>query len=696
MEKYEEDMALKATKFMEDLSLYEPCPEPPYGRGGRRDLPLHPDLEETKRVIAAHMSAEPRGRKMNGTAAPTPAEAFPAAAPCGKAYPPSAPLRAAAEPPCCEEGLCTRSEVALPCYSGFADKGKRYSAEGYRYAAGSAYEGGYVAKGGGRAPGGPDGKYGGAATTASPRASLAAASPGPAAAAEHGKFSSPRSSLGGAAALPYEKFSSPRSSLVVPGQEKYGSPRASLVQYDGAALSPRSSYASTASDTSKHSSPRASLTSYDGGGGGSKPSSNRTSGISMGYDQRHASPRSSTASQYSCTTSPRSSYSDSRYGPPGSAEPEGAGGGLAVASPRSSLCGPAAGAAVVSPRSSISSQSSRSSRGSMSAYPELQLPSPRSSLLGPGLQEDGALPELLGDVYHKIHAQSPPRHDQQHPAAAAVPPEVAAPPYAYSPTKSSASAPKFKLPYQVTPCRESGPSQAERRLEALTLELEKELEMHMKKEYFGICIKCGKGVYGASQACQAMGNLYHTNCFTCCSCGRRLRGKAFYNVNGKVYCEEDFLYSGFQQTADKCFVCGHLIMEMILQALGKSYHPGCFRCVVCNECLDGVPFTVDVENNIYCVKDYHTVFAPKCASCNQPILPAQGSEETIRVVSMDKDYHVECYHCEDCGLQLNDEEGHRCYPLEGHLLCHGCHIRRLNIKLPSHPPPSYPMHVTEL
>ncbi|XP_075621645.1 Wilms tumor protein 1-interacting protein isoform X2 [Balearica regulorum gibbericeps] len=492
MEKYEEDMALKATKFMEDLSLYEPSLEGPYGRGGRRDLVLHPDLEETKRVIAAHMTAEQRGRKMNGTSAPPPAEAFPAAAPCGKAYSPAAPAaplraangRAAAEPPpaaagppCCEEGVCTRSEVALPCYSGFADKGKRYSAEGYRYAAGSAYEGSYVAKGGGRVPGGPDGKYG----ATSPRASLAASSPGPV--AEHGKFSSPRSSLGGAAPVPYEKFSSPRSSLVVPGQEKYGSPRASLVQYDGAALSPRSSYASTASDTSKHSSPRASLTSYDGGG--SKPSSNRTSGISMGYDQRHASPRSSTASQYSCTTSPRSSYSDSRYGPPGSAEPEGAGGaGLALASPRSSLCGPegrgGAGAAVVSPRSSISSQSSRSSRGSMSAYPELQLPSPRSSLLGPGLQEDGAVPEL-GDVYHKIHAQSPPRHDQQHPAAA---PEAASP-YAYSPTKGSASAPKFKLPYQVTPCRESGPSQAERRLEALTLELEKELEMHMKKEYFG-------------------------------------------------------------------------------------------------------------------------------------------------------------------------------------------------------------------
>jgi hypothetical protein len=88
----------------------------------------------------------------------------------------------------------------------------------------------------------------------------------------------------------------------------------------------------------------------------------------------------------------------------------------------------------------------------------------------------------------------------------------------------------------------SAMNDVQRKLAALTLRLEKELETEATVgEYYGQCTKCGQSVTGSADACQAMGELYHNDCFKCAICSRTLRGKAFYRVQDQVYCEEDYL-----------------------------------------------------------------------------------------------------------------------------------------------------------
>lgn len=116
--------------------------------------------------------------------------------------------------------------------------------------------------------------------------------------------------------------------------------------------------------------------------------------------------------------------------------------------------------------------------------------------------------------------------------------------------------------------------------------------------------------------------------------------------------------------------------------MGKAYHPRCFTCVVCNCCLDGVPFTVDATSQIHCIDDFHRYvdlspvrsitpascvlflyslffsnnglivgipnrkYAPRCSVCCEPIMPEKGQEETVRIVALDRSFHVGCYVCE--------------------------------------------------
>jgi len=189
------------------------------------------------------------------------------------------------------------------------------------------------------------------------------------------------------------------------------------------------------------------------------------------------------------------------------------------------------------------------------------------------------------------------------------------------------------------------------------------------------CAKCSEGISLQRPGCTALNKTYHLDCFTCGGCRKRLVGGSFYTVDEQPLCE-----ICYENSLDRCEACGKTIKDRILKASGKPFHPNCFVCQACGRCLDGVPFTVDANNTTHCVSCFHEKFAPRCTKCHRPIVPEQGKEETLRVVAMDRSYHIDCYKCEDCGLKLSSKvEGQECYPLDGQLLCKQCNSKRLRV-----------------
>uniref|UniRef100_A0A3B3TVI8 Zyxin n=1 Tax=Poecilia latipinna TaxID=48699 RepID=A0A3B3TVI8_9TELE len=187
-----------------------------------------------------------------------------------------------------------------------------------------------------------------------------------------------------------------------------------------------------------------------------------------------------------------------------------------------------------------------------------------------------------------------------------------------------------------------------------------------------VCGKCGEALSRTQPAVRAMDKLFHSNCFCCMSCHRPLQGMQFYDRDGTPQCEDCYVNS-----LAVCSRCGERITDRVLKAVGQCFHAHCFRCSTCSCVLEGAPFITDDNNNPYCVQDYHRRFSPLCVSCNEPIIPDPGSEETVRVVALDKNFHLKCYRCEDCTRPLSieaDENG--CYPLDGKILCMKCHTKR--------------------
>ena len=68
-----------------------------------------------------------------------------------------------------------------------------------------------------------------------------------------------------------------------------------------------------------------------------------------------------------------------------------------------------------------------------------------------------------------------------------------------------------------------------------------------------------------------------------------------------------------------CAACNKPILAKVVSALGRQWHPEHFTCASCDLELGSTTY-YESNGRPYCEKDYHELYAPRCAYCNGPIL----------------------------------------------------------------------------
>ncbi|VVC45086.1 Zinc finger, LIM-type [Cinara cedri] len=255
----------------------------------------------------------------------------------------------------------------------------------------------------------------------------------------------------------------------------------------------------------------------------------------------------------------------------------------------------------------------------------------------------------------------------------------------YKPTHQPINTPKLptmlysshSFPQIRTTCKQNEEVHSLSDILEASLNTTKEIKEFKPKLSDYRCTLCGKISLTKELTYTDQDTVYHTDYLICTHCGILLRGKLLFFISDMPYCDKDYL-----ESLHSYAICDVSILFKILKATGHAFHASCFHCVICLQILNGIPFTVDTKNQIYCISDYLKKFAPQCGICKLPIVPKSGEGKIIRYVALNQSFYIGCYRCEDCGGSLGkNSEGIACYPLYKHL-CKSCNAIRIQILTP--------------
>ncbi|XP_048868819.1 transforming growth factor beta-1-induced transcript 1 protein-like isoform X1 [Brienomyrus brachyistius] len=150
----------------------------------------------------------------------------------------------------------------------------------------------------------------------------------------------------------------------------------------------------------------------------------------------------------------------------------------------------------------------------------------------------------------------------------------------------------------------------------------------------GNCSACQKPVVG--QVVTALGRVWHPEHFVCMECETELGSRNFFEKDGRPYCEADY----FSLYSPHCAHCNKPILNKMVTALDKNWHPECFCCVKCGGTFGDEGFH-DRDGQQYCQQCFLSLFASRCQGCSQPILENYIS-------ALNSLWHPQCFVCREC------------------------------------------------
>lgn len=160
-----------------------------------------------------------------------------------------------------------------------------------------------------------------------------------------------------------------------------------------------------------------------------------------------------------------------------------------------------------------------------------------------------------------------------------------------------------------------------------------------------ICGSCACQIRGPFVT--ALGRTWCPAHFLCVnqSCRRELMDIGFVEEKGDLYCE----YCFEQFLAPPCSKCNGKIKGDCLNAIGRKFHPECFKCTYCGKLFGNNPFFLE-EGEPYCEADWNELFTTKCFACGFPV---EAGDRWVE--ALNNNYHSQCFNCTYCKKNLEGQ-----------------------------------------